>query len=66
VGEEWKARLLEYFELASQLGHVLNRVFALSLGLPENWFEDRIGPPLVRQSVTRARSLGTAVRWLAP
>jgi isopenicillin N synthase-like dioxygenase len=55
VGEEWKAQVLEYFELASRLGHVLNRIFALSLGLPENWFEDRICPPLVRRSLRSSR-----------
>jgi len=32
--------------LASELGRVLNRMFAVSLGLPENWFEERMGEPL--------------------
>lgn len=50
MGKEWKDAILEYFDLASQLGHVLNRIFAVSLNLPENWFEERIAPPMVRST----------------
>jgi len=46
VWARWKKDVLEHFALASQLGRVLNRVFAVSLGLPENWFADRIGEPM--------------------
>jgi isopenicillin N synthase-like dioxygenase len=37
---ELRARFEEYFAAVSGLGERLRRLFALALGLPEDWFED--------------------------
>jgi len=43
--EGWKEGVLDYFEHATKLGHILMKVFAMSLQLDEDWFEDKIDKP---------------------
>lgn len=45
LGPKWKEGTLEYFARVTALGHVLMRIFAVALGLDENWFEDKLVKP---------------------
>jgi isopenicillin N synthase-like dioxygenase len=42
----WRAVMLDYFERCWSLGRLLHRGFSLDLGLPEDFFEDKLDAPL--------------------
>jgi isopenicillin N synthase-like dioxygenase len=42
----FRAAILAHFDAAWALGRLLHRGFALDLGLPEEWFEDKLDRPL--------------------
>ena len=42
----WRAATLQYFKACWQTGVLLHRAFALDLGLPADWFDDKLDAPL--------------------
>jgi isopenicillin N synthase-like dioxygenase len=42
----WRATILDYFDAAWTVGRLLHRGFALDLGAPEDFFEDKFDAPL--------------------
>jgi isopenicillin N synthase-like dioxygenase len=42
----WRQVMLDYFERCWSLGRLLHRGFSLDLGLPEDFFEDKLDAPL--------------------
>jgi isopenicillin N synthase-like dioxygenase len=49
----FRAAMLAHFDAAWALGRLLHRGFALDLGLPEDWFEDKLDRPLATLRVLR-------------
>lgn len=45
---EFREQVYAYFESILDLGHVLFRIFALALELPEDFFEDKIDKPMAQ------------------
>jgi isopenicillin N synthase-like dioxygenase len=50
---EVRSALLAHFDAAWALGRLLHRGFALDLGLPEEWFEDKLDRPIATLRLLR-------------
>ncbi len=42
----WRAQMLAYFDACLDLGRLIHRGFCLDLGLPEDFFEDKLDQPM--------------------
>lgn len=42
----WRAAMLAYYDMCWELGRLLHRGFALDLGVPETFFEDKLDAPM--------------------